>query len=442
MPGDVFDDGENTVLPVLVEEKSDDLAEGTRAGAYLIGNLIGRGGCGKVYHATHDGDGKPVAVKVLHRYLATEPLAVERFLREVHTVNLIKHPNIIAIAELGRMPDERPFFAMELLEGLNLRRLLQIEGRMAPVEAYEIVEQVCAALEAAHAVGVVHRDLKAENVIVDSARCVKLVDFGIAKLLAPDANAPGLTTTRQVLGTLIAMAPEQLRCEAIDARTDIYALGVLVYNMLTGVPPFRGSAEDVARMHLESPPRPPSALVLLPPAIDAVVLRCLEKDAGARYPTVPAFLVAFRAAVFGEEAPTRARTGVGVLVRATPSDESDDALADAALALDIAESELRAGGCQIALQTSSEVMGVLVTANSAEEELATRRRTIALAHQVHEAALASVGPGIRVAVTVHCNEVRVRGGDEVAGGPLLEIGAWTLPAEGVTITPRAAIGIY
>src|SRR5262249_27861860 len=285
------------------------------------------------YLATH-ADGTRAAVKVLHGELALDPSAVERFQREIRTITRIDHPNIVTIYEQGRLPDGRPFFAMELLDGTNLRRLLQTEGRLSAIEAFEILEQVCAALDRAHQIGIIHRDLKPENVIILENRSVKLVDFGLAKLVVNDPASPGLTTTRQVIGTLVAMAPEQLRCEPIDARTDIYALGALLYNMLTGVPPFRGSPDEVAQMHLETPPRPPSALVILPPAVDAVVLRCLEKAPAARFQSVIAFITAFRAAVFGQQAPTRARGGVGVLVRATASDESDDALADAAEALD------------------------------------------------------------------------------------------------------------
>src|SRR5262249_61875044 len=137
-----------------------------------------------------------------------------------------------------------------------------------------------------------------------------------------------------------------------------------------------GCPEEGARMHLESPPRPPSALVILPPAIDAIVLRCLEKAPTARFPTVQAFMAALRAAIFGQAAPTRARTGVGLLVRAVAAEESDDALADAALALDLAEAQLRGAGYQIAVQTSTEVMGALVAPGAPTEELRARRAAI------------------------------------------------------------------
>jgi serine/threonine-protein kinase len=441
-PSDDELDESLTVLPVVVEPPTDgDLADGVAAGSFVIREKIGRGGCGTVYMAEHREDKRLAAVKVLHRFLAADAHSVERFMREVRAVDRIQHPAIVDVYEVGRLPDERPFFVMELLAGINLRRLLQREGRLSPIEAYEILEQVCGALEAAHAAGIVHRDVKPENVIVGSDRNIKLVDFGVAKLTETDPSAPGLTTTQQVLGTLVAMAPEQIRCQKIDQRTDIYGLGTLLYNMLTGVYPFRGPPEELMRMHLETPPRPPSSLTLLSPAIDAVVLRCLEKDPAARYPTAGAVLAAFRAAVFGEAAPLLVRTGLGLLVRTAPAADDEDALADAALALDAAEGELRGAGYAIALLTSSEVLGVLVAAGSAAAESARHRDAIELAYRLHERLAAQSGPGVKLAVTLHADEVHLReGSGEVAGGPLLEIGAWARPHEGVLVTSRARGG--
>jgi hypothetical protein len=152
-------------------------------------------------------------------------------------------------------------------------------------------------------------------------------------------------------------------------------------------------------------------------------------------------MAALRAAVFGAAAPTRARTGVGLLVRATAVVESDDALADAAVALDTAESQLRAAGYQITVQTSSEVMGALVAPAAPAEELDARRNAIQLAHDVYAALESSIGPEVRVSITVHSNEVDVRvDGEEIIGGPLLEIGSWSLGHQGVSVTARAAAG--
>jgi eukaryotic-like serine/threonine-protein kinase len=428
-----------TLVPTTQELTGDVLEPGTTAGSYTIQELLGRGGCGTVYLATRASDGARAAVKVLHRYLAAEPSGVERFLREVRAVTRIRHPSIIEVHEVGQLAGGRPYFAMELLDGMNLRRLLQLQGRLSPVECHEVLQHVCAALGAAHAAGIVHRDVKAENIVMCDDRRVKLLDFGIAKLLEPDPGAPGLTTTQQLIGTPVAMAPEQLRCLPVDQRTDVYGVGVLAYHMLTGAYPFRGDAEAVARMHLESPPRPPSSQVLLPPALDAVVLRCLEKQPGARYPTAEAVAQAFREALFGAELPTRSRGAVALLVRADAPEglEDDEALEAAAAALDGAEAMLRAAGLEVPVQTSSELLAVQLLPLDPVESLAARGRAIELGRSVHGALGASF-PALRVAVTVHAGDVYVRGeSGEITGGPLLEISAWSWPHEGLLVTQRA-----
>jgi serine/threonine-protein kinase len=262
-------------------------------------------------------------------------------------------------------------------------------------------------------------------------------------LLEPDPTSPGLTTTHQWLGTLSTMAPEQIRCLDIDARTDIYGLGMLLYVLLTGVYPFRGPAEELARQHLETPPRPPSALVSCSPAVDAAVLRCLEKEPRARFPSVEAVLAAFRDAVFGDESPRQARMAVGLLVHtAAADDEDDEALAEATLALDAAEQLLRERGHLIALLTSSEVLGVRVLPAAPAAELAERRAARDLAVELMAALAAQGGPAVHITATLHVDEIHLReGSGEVAGGPLLDVGAWSASPPGLTVTPRAASGL-
>src|SRR6266478_5793915 len=173
--------------------------------------------------------------------LAPSPEMVERFVREARVVNRIRHPNIVDIYEFGELDDKRPYFVMELLEGTSLASIVERRGRLSPAQALSYLEPVCDALRAAHAAGVVHRDLKASNVAVvkegDPPR-VKLLDFGIAKLVRTAPGERGLTAVGQRIGTPYAMAPEQIRGGAIDARVDIYALGVLLYQLLTGRYPF------------------------------------------------------------------------------------------------------------------------------------------------------------------------------------------------------------
>ena len=273
------------------------LPPGSIAGNYVLEQLIGRGGAGIVYLATRRTDQTRAAVKVLNRALAVVPAGVVRFLREVDAVNRIRHPNIIEVYDVGHLPDQRPYFAMELLEGTNLRNILNDVERLEPQKSLPIVEAVCGALDAAHAQGIVHRDVKAENVVVCRDGRIKLVDFGIAKLLEQDSSLPNLTRTGQFIGTPIAMAPEQIRGVGVDARADTYGLGILVYHILTGRPPFRGSWGEVVRFHIMTKPPAPSTLTPLAPAIDAAVLRCLEKDPAARFASSLEFFQAYRHAV-------------------------------------------------------------------------------------------------------------------------------------------------
>ena len=187
---------------------------------------------------------------------------------------------------------------MELLEGIDLRSMLNERGRFPPAEVLEILEPVCSALQAAHDHGIVHRDLKASNIFIANAaakRVVKLLDFGIAKLMHPDAGEGGLTVVGTRLGTSYTMAPEQIRGDGVDPRTDIYALGVVLYHLLTGQYPFRAETmTDIERQHLEAPPPRPSQAAPVPPALDAVVLRCMEKTPSAATRAVKAFIEALR----------------------------------------------------------------------------------------------------------------------------------------------------
>ena len=221
---------------------ADALKPGTLAGAYVLKKELASGGGGTVYEAHHRILGRRAAVKVLRRQLASSPQMVARFVQEARAVNMIKHPSIVDIFEFDDLPDGRPFYVMELLDGIDLRSILNERGRFPPGEVMEIFEPVCSALQAAHEMGIVHRDLKASNIFIGNvggARVVKLLDFGIAKLMHPDAGEGGLTVVGTRLGTSYTMAPEQIRGDGVDARTDIYALGVVLYHLVTGQYPFR-----------------------------------------------------------------------------------------------------------------------------------------------------------------------------------------------------------
>ncbi|APR88032.1 serine/threonine protein kinase [Minicystis rosea] len=423
------------------------LPPGSFAGDYVVTDLIARGGCGSVYRAVHRTDGRIAAVKVLHASLAVLPKMVERFAREVHVVELLQHPSIVAVYDVGSLSDGRPYYVMEYLEGRTVARILDEEGRLSPAEALAILAPVCDALDAAHAAGVVHRDVKASNIIVSphDPPVVKLVDFGIAKLIGHAAGATGLTTVGRQVGTLTIMAPEQLLGSPVDARIDIYALGILLFRMLTGRLPFAAKdALTLAQQHLEEPAPRPSQRTPLPPALDAIVLRCLEKQPDRRYDTVRDFLSAFRGAVSGastrrDSAPYAYTPGVAVYVEirmGTQRDEVDESLSDdVGGILDTAEDELRAGGFILASATGSDLLGVLPL--SADPERARRERKTALALAATLRRQIDGRPDaderVRVNVCVHAGEVVLRGVSrpEVVGGTLVRTDSW-VPREEVS----------
>ena len=371
-----------------------DLAVGAAAGDYLVTELIARGGCGSVYRARHRTLDRSAAVKVLHGPLALLPKMVQRFAREVRVVGMLRHPNIVEIYDVGALADHRPYFAMEYLSGRTLSMILEEQGRMSPLEVLEVLEPVCAALAAAHAAGVIHRDVKASNIMVDGATGhVKLLDFGIAKLVGPQAGPIGLTSEGRQVGTLTIMAPEQLPGGPVDARIDIYALGVLLFRLLTGRLPFDGkNAITLAQQHLEEPAPRPSARIPVAPSFDAIVLRCLEKRPERRYDTVEDFLDALRrAARLGRHGPAgpRRETGPSAPRRRCRSASAstsrsacapkattiDDAfVADAGAILDLAEDALRDGGFVLAALTGSSVLGVRVLPEAPRPEPPRRPR--------------------------------------------------------------------
>ena len=262
-----------------------DVAPGTMVGEYRIESKIGEGGMGAVYAAVHPLIGKKTAIKVIHAELGTDAIVVERFVQEARSVNQIGHPNIVDVFSFGKLPDGRPYFAMELLQGENLR--MRASRTFMPLaDAIQIVDEIAGALEAAHEKHIVHRDLKPDNVFLAQARrqiVVKLLDFGIAKLAAADGGL-SKTSTGELIGTPGYLSPEQARGKNVDHRTDIYALGVMLYELVTGRLPFMAeSAMDIVMMHITEQPRRPRELVSdLPPALDQLIVQMLDKEPDRR----------------------------------------------------------------------------------------------------------------------------------------------------------------
>ena len=416
------------------------LDEGTLAGQYQVCQVLGSGGGGIIYSARHRVLGRNAAVKVLRRDMATSPTMVARFEREATAVNTIRHPNIVDIYEFGELPDGRPFYVMELLNGTDLRKLLRIQGRYSPEEVLGVLDPVCQALDAAHRAGFVHRDLKASNIVVCGTgedRVIKLVDFGIAKLLHPEPGSQGLTEAGMMLGTWHNMAPEQIRGEQIDHRADVYALGVLTYQLLTGQLPFTSDQrQDITWMHLTSPAPRPSHAVPMPTALDDVVLRCMEKDRERRYPTVLDFLADLRRACgHQDESASESAQAVAIYIELRTDEEEldDDLLEDMSNVLDSAEESLTENGFSLPIHTSNALLGAKVLPlENAELE---RTMVVDFAHQLQKflARRAGAHPKLKIKVSVRSDEAAVReleGRLEVSGGPLLEVEEWASVHDG------------
>jgi serine/threonine-protein kinase len=443
----------------MLDGDPDELRPGTMAGAYLLEKSLASGGGGTVYEARHRLLGRRAAVKVLRRELASSPRMVARFLREALAVNLIKHPSIVDIYEFGELPDGRPYYVMELLGGADLRTLLTERGRFEAREVLALLEPVCSALTAAHAQGIVHRDLKASNIHVevrDGTQIVKLLDFGIAKLVRPEGEDAGLTVAGARLGTSYTMAPEQIRSEAIDARTDVYALGVVLFHLLTGKYPFRGEfMTDIERMHLEAPPPRPSQFASVSPAVDVIVLRAMEKLPDRRFQDAESFISALREAVAPTSSsrstePAGRAIGIYVDVRAPEDADSDEILDDISAVLDAAEQAFREDGWQVVLQTGNVLLGAKLLPENADEARAACAAGRAIAEALIQALVDRSGAqaDVHVNVSAHVAEAVVRDGSaagskEIVGGTMTEVGAWASSenVDGVHLTAAFATAL-
>ncbi|RKG58859.1 serine/threonine protein kinase [Corallococcus sp. AB011P] len=262
----------------------------SQIGDFTVEERIGAGGMGVVYRATHSLIGKQAAIKVLRAELVS-PRVHERLLVEARAVNAIRHPGIIDIFGFGKLPDGRPYVVMELLEGRPLSELLSDQKRLDVPTVLWMLDQILSALGAAHRAGVVHRDLKPANVFMveppNAAPTIKLVDFGIAKLLE-NRESP-TTLDGSVLGTPEFMAPEQIRGGTVGPATDLYALGIMAFQMLTGARPFQGDPVQVLFAHVDRiPPLPSSRAEGIPPELDTLVLQLLAKDPALRPPSAEA----------------------------------------------------------------------------------------------------------------------------------------------------------
>jgi serine/threonine protein kinase/tetratricopeptide (TPR) repeat protein len=270
---------------------------------YHVESLLGSGGMGKVYKARDRELDRTVAIKVLRPDLMTDPMALQRFKHELLLASSISHPNILRIHDLGEYNGIK-FISMAYVDGGDLTQVLRKEGRLPLERVLNIMKQLSAALAAAHAVNVVHRDLKPQNILLDRNEHVYVSDFGIAKTLESDRTS--VTRTGAVLGTPLYMSPEQVEGKPVDHRSDIYTLGLIFYEMLTGILPFSGDSTFqlmYQRVH-QQPKRPELVIPDLPPYLSRICLKCLEKEAACRYQSASEILVDLEF----KHAPTQTRT--------------------------------------------------------------------------------------------------------------------------------------
>lgn len=285
-------------------EQNDPLI-GTTVGNYEVKELLGEGAMGQVYLGEHPQIGRKVAIKVLIGSLSANPEMADRFLSEAKAVNKISHPNIIQVFDFGKLPDGRLYLTMEYLEGDDLAGFMLGQGKMSLELTGKILKQVSSALDAAHSVGIVHRDLKPDNIFIQSTEddsiSVKILDFGVAKLLEPDFGAKHKTATGLIMGTPSYMCPEQAAGDvnSISARSDIYALGIIVYQMLSERLPIEADiVPKVLVKHIAEPPTPIfEYLPEFPAFVWQVIEKTLAKDPDDRFQSAGDFYKAYEAAL-------------------------------------------------------------------------------------------------------------------------------------------------
>jgi serine/threonine protein kinase len=280
---------------MVTRDRYEELSVGERVDHYRVLSRLGMGGMGSVYKVEHVTLGRVHALKVLQgAVLQRDVDSAERFLREARAASRIRHPNIVDVFDFGYLPDGRPYFVMELLPGHSLADLID-HGALAPARAVAITRQLCAALAAAHQHGVIHADVSPSNALVleeGEHLTVKLVDFGLAELKEPTVTRVE-STQDYVLGTPCYIAPEQIRGLGADEQSDQYSLGIVLYEALTGRPPFHDkNIRELCLRHLRDPvPEPKSPYGPLPTELTDIIHRCLQKSPTQRYPNMRALLV-------------------------------------------------------------------------------------------------------------------------------------------------------
>ncbi len=443
-------------IPPIEELYGDILAAGAMLGNYVVEALAFEGGFASIYRGHHRVTRAPVAIKVLRSALAMSMRMIERFEQEARALERLQHPGIVVVHELGALTDGRPYIVMEWIDGRSLAEELAARGPLSAAEALAVMNEVGSAVAAAHAVGVIHRDIKAQNIVAlpqGAWFTVKLIDFGIAKLMAPEDQHTAFTT-RTMVGTPRTMAPEQILGRPVDARTDIYALGLLLYQMVSGRLPFDGAnVVEIEEMHLFAAPPQVSMLAPVPAALDDVLDRALAKDQDERYPDVGSFLEDLARAVRGNVPAARTgratRTGIGLLIElpagmdagaahaADAAGQGDDVLA-------MVDDVVAGLGLQVPVETGNMILAVALLPESGAEQARLRSDLITAALRIRAAADETMEHGVTVAVRTGALEVEEVGSmREVVGGSLLADTLWAMcrGANGVVVDAGALSGI-
>lgn len=411
-----------------------------------LGEVIGHGGFGAVHRARHRLDGRVAAVKVLRAERCADPVTALRFAREAALLQSLVHPACCAFFDHGRLPDGRPYLAMELLRGETLGQHLAARGRLSAEEALAVLDPLAGALDAAHARGVVHRDLKPSNVFLAEDRPrgrVVLLDFGVARV-----DRGTLTASHVSVGTGLYVAPEQLVGSRVDARADVYALGALAYAMLTGRPPFgETTAAVLTALRRSAEPTPPSAVAPVDPALDAPVLRALARDPAARPALAGAFTAAFRAQLRAPPPPPAApaagaRRALAVFaevrVETEALDEADELWRDdVEAALPLVWCELGALGLGPTRETATTI---LLVAADAPDPASSRLVIEAAARAYRRFRARAARSPVRLSVAVHAGDLRLDEHGALLPGGLLDTASWVPAAPSGVVASEAALG--
>lgn len=417
------------------------LQPGEQVDDWVIVRVLAGGGFGTVYEARHRAGDQRVALKLLHAHLVGSQEIVARFHREAAVIGQLRHPNIVELVAAGVTGDGRPYLCMELLDGEDLASVIRRTGPMSGLQALAVLEPVCAALAAAHEVGVVHRDVKASNVVVCRGSGgrrgrIVLLDFGIAKLSG--ALAVELTASHQSLGTPSCMAPEQVHGRAVDARTDVYALGTLAFFLLTGHMPFEDASLTMTQyLHLHARRPRVSVAAPVPPRIDDVVARAMAIEPGERFADTLSLLAALRSAL-RDSAPIAAveiadAAAILVAVGHAGGGLDEALLTDLEAVLPAAERALTGAGFSLVLDLGSsavfaqphcEASRAVAAAVAVWDQLAQRRNP---------------DPRVRIGIAVHRAAATFQG-TELRAGTLLQPATWGIPDEldGVWASAAAA----